>query len=355
MGLMRVTVNEIEEPNLEARKLAQEKLDNMAKPIGGLGKLEDIAVKIAGITGKVENKLDRKNIIVMSSDNGVVEEGVSASPQEFTKILTENMAKNLTGVSVLSEIGKSDITVVDIGVNGDLKDEKIINKKIRKGTSNFTKGPSMSYSEAVRSIEVGIEVADELILEGYNILGTGELGIGNTTTSAAVLSCFSGLSVEKITGKGAGLTEEQYRIKKEAIEKGIKLNNPNIDDPIDVLAKVGGFDIGGLCGVFLAGAKNKVPVVIDGFISSAAALLAVRINPLVREYIIPSHLSAEPGSIYMMNELRLDPMLNLDMRLGEGSGCPLAFNIIDSALHVINNMASLDTASIDKDKLVDIR
>ncbi len=355
MELLRETLKNIEKVDEDIKILAQNKLDNMAKPIGGLGKLEDIAVKIAGITGKVENNLDKKNIIVMSSDNGIVEEGVSASPQIFTKILTENMAKGLTGVSVLSEIGKSDITIVDIGVNGDLEDEKIINKKIRKSTSNFTKGPSMSYEEAVKSIEIGIEIGDKIISEGYNIIGTGELGIGNTTTSAALLSCFSNIDIDKITGKGAGLTEEQYLSKKKAIEKGIEVNNPNPEDPIDVLAKVGGFDIGGLCGVFLSGAKNKVPVVIDGFISSAAALLAVKLNPLVKDYMIPSHLSAEQGALYMMDELELSPMLDLEMRLGEGSGCPLAFYIIDSALYVMNNMASFDAANIDKDKLVDIR
>ena len=199
----------------------------------------------------------------------------------------------------------------------------------------------MTYEEAVKSIEVGIEIGDRLFEEGYDILGTGELGMGNTTTSAALLTVFSGLDVSLTCGRGAGITEEQYEHKKQTILKGIEVNKPNKEDPIDVISKVGGFDIGGMCGLFLSGAKNGIPVVIDGFISSAAALCAVRLNPVVRDYIIPSHLSNEPGAKYMLDELGLEPMLNLKMRLGEGSGCPLAFQIIDAALYTQENMGTL--------------
>lgn len=355
MELFNTTLEAISSPEEGAKEEAKKRLDHLAKPIGSLGKLEEIVIKMAGITGKPHNKIEKRNIVVMCADNGVVAEGVSACPQEFTMILTENMTKGFTGVSVLSQMTNTDLTIVDIGLNGDIDNPKVLNKKINYGTKNFTKGPSMTYDEAVKAIEVGIDIGDSLYSEGYDILGTGELGIGNTTTSAAVLSAFSGLDTDITSGKGAGLTEEQYNFKKNAIKKGLEINKPNKEDPVDVISKVGGFDIAGMCGLFLSAAKNKKPIVIDGFISSAAALCAVRFNPLVKEYIFPSHLSKEPGAVYMSKELGLEPMLNLDMRLGEGSGCPLAFQIIDGALYIMDNMATFEEASIDSEVLIDIR
>ena len=353
--LLKKTLKLISAPDEKAKEEAKKRLDSLAKPIGSLGQLEDIVIKMAGITGNPHNKIDKRNIVIMCADNGVVEEGVSACPQEFTMILTENMSKGLTGVSVLSKATNTDLTIVDIGLNGDIEHPSILNKKVNYGTKNFTKGPSMTYEEGIRAIEIGIEVGDDLFKEGYDILGTGELGIGNTTTSAAVLSAFTGFGPEITSGKGAGLTEEQYERKKNAIYQGLKVNKPNKEDPIDVISKVGGFDIAGMCGLFLSAAKNRKPIVIDGFISSAAALCAVKFNPLVKEYIFPSHLSKEPGAIYMMKELGLKPMLNLEMRLGEGSGCPLAFQIIDAALCIMDNMATFEEASINSKVLVDIR
>ncbi|QQY79817.1 nicotinate-nucleotide-dimethylbenzimidazole phosphoribosyltransferase [Keratinibaculum paraultunense] len=355
MELLKETLKAINSPNEKAKKIAKERLDSLAKPIGSLGKLEEIVIKMAGITGKAHNKIEKRNIVVMCADNGVVEEGVSACPQEFTMILTENMIKGLTGVSVLSKMTNTDLTVVDIGLNGDIDYPGILKRKINYGTKNFTREPSMTYEEAIKAIETGIEIGDNLYSKGYKILGTGELGIGNTTTSAAILSAFTGLGPEITSGKGAGLTEEQYNLKKEAIRKGIEINKPDKKDPIDVIAKVGGFDIAGMCGLFLSAAKNKKPIVMDGFISSAAALCAIRLNPLVKEYIFPSHLSKEPGAICMMKEIGLSPMLNLEMRLGEGSGCPLAFQIIDAALYIMDNMATFEEASIDSKVLIDIR
>lgn len=213
----------------------------------------------------------------------------------------------------------------------------------------------MSYEDAIRAVEVGIEVVDKLVMDGVDLLGTGEMGIGNTTTSAAVLCALSGLSPDIVVGKGAGLTDEQHKNKINVVKKALEINKPNRNDPIDVISKVGGFDIAGLTGCFLAAAKNRVPIVIDGFISSAAALCAVRLNPLVRDYIFPSHLSAEPGAVYMMKELGLEPMINLKMRLGEGSGCPLAFMIIEAALAIVNEMGTFEEANIVNDFLIDIR
>lgn len=355
MELLRNTLSKISEPNEETKKIAREKWDSLVKPIGSLGSLEEITIKIAGMTGEVINKLDKKAIAVMCSDNGVVEEGVSSAPQIFTKVLAESMSAGDTGVATLGKCTNTDIVTVDLGIIGEISDPKIINRKISQGTKNFTKGPAMTYEEATKSIEIGIEIGDMLYNDGYDILGTGEVGIGNTTTAAAVLSVIAGLDVDITCGKGAGLTEDQHSNKKEVIRKGIQVNKPNKKDPIDVIAKVGGYDIGGMCGLFLSAAKNRKPIVIDGFISSAAALCAIRLNPLVREYIIPSHLSAEPGAKHMMDELKLKPMLNLGMRLGEGSGCPLAFQIIESAMFTLEHMGTFEKVSLSSTSLVDIR
>ncbi|MBU5294353.1 nicotinate-nucleotide--dimethylbenzimidazole phosphoribosyltransferase [Anaerosalibacter bizertensis] len=355
MKLLKETLEAIKPVDEEAKKKAKERMDNLTKPIGSLGILEEIAIKMAGITGKVHNKMEKRSTIVMCADNGVVEEGVSACPQWFTKVLTENLTKGYTGVSVLSEFTNSDVTTVDIGVNTDIDNPKVLNKKVAYGTKNMAKGPSMTREEAIKAIEVGIEVADKLYSEGYDILGTGEMGIGNTTTSAAVLSVFSGLSPDISCGKGSGLTDEQYEEKKNTVKKAIEINKPDKNDPIDVISKVGGFDIAGMCGCFLSAAKNRKPIVIDGFISSAAALCAVRFNPLVKDYLFPSHLSKELGAMYMMEEIDLKPMLNLEMRLGEGSGCPLAFQVIDSALYIMDNLATFEQSTLDRDKLIDIR
>jgi nicotinate-nucleotide--dimethylbenzimidazole phosphoribosyltransferase len=334
---------------------ARKRLDSLIKPAGSLGKLEDIAAKLAGITGTVHNKINRKCVVVMSSDNGVLEEGVSSSPQAITAMQTVNIVKGLSGVGILAKHAASDIRVVDIGINDDLVYPGLINKKIRKGTSNMAKGPAMSREEAVRAVETGIEIVRELAEEGYNLLGTGEMGIGNTSTSSAILMTYTGCSADEAVGKGAGLTEEDFANKKRVISKAISMNRPDLKDPLDVLSKLGGFDIGGLAGCFLGAASLRLPIVIDGFISAAAALIAYKINPLVKDYMIPSHCSDEPGYRLTMNEIGLEPMLNLDMRLGEGSGCPLAFNIIEAAVEIINKMATFDEVSMENDFIIDIR
>ena len=339
----------------ESKKEAAERLDKLVKPIGSLGKLEDIAVKISGITGKQKNSFEKKVTIIMASDNGVAEEGVSAAPQAVTALMTINFLKGITGVCVLSKHAGADIRVVDIGVGSDLEYPGLINRKVRKGTSNMAKGPAMSKEEAISAIETGIEMVSQLVKEGYNLFGTGEMGIGNTSTASAVAMAFLGCSAEEAVGKGVGLTEEGYASKKSVIERAISINKPDTYDPIDVLSKVGGFDIAGMTGCFLGAAYCRVPIVIDGFISAAAALAAYRINPLVRDYIIPSHLSAEPGYSLVINEIGLEPLLDLNMRLGEGSGCPLAFNIIEAAEAIISDMATFEEATIRDDFLIDIR
>jgi len=339
----------------DCMKKAALRLDKLIKPIGSLGKLEDLAVKISGITGKQNNSFEKKVTVIMASDNGVAEEGVSAAPQSVTALMAINMLKGVTGVCVLSKHAGADIRVVDIGVAGDLEYPGLINRKIRKGTSNMAKGSAMSRDEAIRAVETGIEMVSELLEEGYSLFGTGEMGIGNTSTSSAVTMAFLGCSACDAVGKGVGLTEEGYSNKKSVIERAIRINKPDAKDPIDVLSKVGGFDIAGMTGCFLGAAYHRVPIVVDGFISAAAALTAYRINPLVKDFIILSHCSEEPGYKLAISEMGLKPMLDLNMRLGEGSGCPLAFNIISAAETVISQMATFEEAMMEDDYLVDIR
>ena len=355
MGLFDLTVNGIKTADKAAAEEALKRIDSLIKPIGSLGELENIAVKLSGITGKIHNKIQKKCVVVMSADNGICEEGVSTCPQSITIMQTINILKGIAGVSVLSRFANSDLRVVDIGINGDVEYNGLINRKIRKGTSNMAKGPAMSTEEAVKAIEAGIEIVNGLKKDGYDLLGTGEMGIGNTSTSSAILMAFTGLHADFAIGKGAGMTEEGFADKKRIIEKVLDVNSPDKNNPLDVLSKVGGFDIAGMAGCFLGAAYNRVPIVIDGVISAAAALVAYKINPAVKDFMIPSHISAEPGYRYIMDEIGLKPYLDMGMRLGVGSGCPLAFNLIEASTEIMNKMATFDEAMMDGDFMVDIR
>lgn len=330
-------------------------IDHLSKPIGSLGVLEDIVIKLSGIKGEKVKAINKKNIVIMCADNGIQESGVSSCPREVTAAVTENFVKGTTGVCVLSKYYNSNTTIVDIGVDKDFNSPKIINRKIRYGTSNMSKGAAMTREEAIRAIKTGIEIVKDLKVQGYDLIGTGEMGVGNTATSAAIISVFSGIDSDLIVGKGSGLTEDGLSHKKAMVKKSIEVNRPNKDDAIDVLSKVGGFDIAGLCGVFLGGAIYRIPVVIDGLISSAAAICAKELNSKASDYMFASHLSAEPGAQYAMKALGLEPMFNLGMRLGEGSGCPIAFGIMESAVFTMNKMDSFNEAGIDKKDYVDIR
>lgn len=355
MKLLSETLENITPLYDEKVILAKKRLDSLAKPIGSLGGLEEIAWRMAGITGKIKNSIKKKNTIIMCADNGVVEEGVSSCPKNLTAVVTENFTKGLSGVCVLSAQEKADITVVDIGVDYDFNNDAIINKKIAYGTKNMKKGPAMTKNQAIAAIETGIEIVDDLVKNGYDIFGTGEMGIGNTSTSAAVLNVLLDIDLQDVCGKGSGITDDMLENKKNVIRESIILNRPDKSDVIDVLSKVGGFDIAGLCGCFLGAAKNRVPIVIDGFIASVAALCACRLNKNVREFMFPSHLSMEPGAAHIMKELNIKPFLHMEMRLGEGSGCPLAFNIIDASLAIMNNMKTFQELKMETDYLVDIR
>ena len=324
----------------------------LAKPPGSLGRLEELSVQLAGITGKVHNELPRKQLLVFAADNGVVAEGVSSAPQSVTKQQTINLMRGKTGAAVLAKRFGCGLTVCDVGVNADICESAVLNRKIAYGTQNICTGPAMTREQALQAILTGAAVAEDVDADA---VGIGEMGIGNTTTSSAVLAVLLGADVDKVTGRGGGITEESFRKKKAVIRTAIAVNRPNRDDVIDVLAKVGGFDLAAMCGAFLGAAASRRAAVIDGFISAVAALCAVRLCPLVHGYLIPSHASFEIGYRLAMEEMALRPLFDLGMRLGEGSGCPLAFQVLDAACAVMNNMASFDEAGINDDYLDEIR
>lgn len=324
----------------------------LAKPPGSLGRLEELSVQLAGITGKVHNELPRKQLLVFAADNGVVAEGVSSAPQSVTMQQTINLTRGKTGAAVLAKRFGCGLTVCDVGVNADICESAVLNRKIAYGTKNICAGPAMTREQALQAILTGAAVAEDV---DANAVGIGEMGIGNTTTSSAVLAVLLGADVDKVTGRGGGITEESFRKKKAVIRTAIAVNRPNRNDVIDVLSKVGGFDLAAMCGAFLGAAASRRAAVIDGFISAVAALCAVRLCPLVRGYLIPSHASFEIGYRLAMEELALRPLFDLGMRLGEGSGCPLAFQVLDAACAVMNNMASFDEAGINDDYLDEIR
>lgn len=348
-------INAIEDVNKDIIKQADKRITSLAKPLKSLGKLEEISIKLSGITGKVKNQIHKKMVIIMCSDNGVVEEGVASAPQSVTLAQTINFTKGLTGVAVLAKANNTELMVVDVGINCDFNHPDVINKKIRKSTHNIAKGPAMSHDEALKAMLIGIECVKNAKDLGYEILGVGEMGIGNTSTSSAVLSVLTNIKVEDVVGRGGGITDEAFENKKKVVKKAIEINNPIKDDPIDVVSKVGGFDIAAMSGVFLGAAYYKIPVVIDGFISAVAAFIAFKLNPKTKEYMFTSHDSKEIGFKAAMKELNLSPILNLDMALGEGSGCPLAFSIINSACAVMNNMATFEEAEINDGYLDELK
>jgi nicotinate-nucleotide--dimethylbenzimidazole phosphoribosyltransferase len=344
-------IKAVKPADTEAIAKARERLDNLAKPPGSLGVLEDIAARLAGITGQVLNTINKKAVIILSADNGVVEEGVASAPQSVTYAQTLNFMRGVTGVAVLAKQANASLYVVDVGINAEISHPNIINRKVRMGTGNMRKGPAMTREEAMKAILVGAEVAEMAIADGCDLLGAGEMGIGNTSTSSALLMALTGCSADLAVGRGAGLDEAAFAHKKRVVTEAVALNNPDRSDPVDLLAKVGGLDIAAMTGVYLAAAKNRVPVVIDGFISAVAAVLAFRLAPDSLSYMFGSHLSEEPGYKLAMEQLGLAAMLNMRMRLGEGSGCPLGFSIIEFACAMMNHMATFEEASIDSEYL----
>lgn len=331
---------------------AEEYQARLAKPPGSLGRLEEISIQLAGITGHVHNALNKKQLLVFAADNGVVAEGVSSAPQSVTKQQTINLMRGKTGAAVLAKHFGCGLTVCDVGVNADIYESTVLNRKIAYGTQNICTGPAMTREQTLQAILTGAEIARTV---DADVIGVGEMGIGNTTTSSAVLAVLLGADVEAVTGRGGGITEESFRKKKAVIRTAIEVNRPDRDDVVGVLSKVGGFDLAAMCGAFLGAAAARRPAVIDGLISTAAALCAVRLCPNVRGYLVPSHASFEIGYRLAMEAMDLRPLFDLGMRLGEGSGCPLAFQVLDAACAVINDMATFDEAGINDDYLDEIR
>lgn len=331
---------------------AEEYQARLAKPPGSLGRLEELSIQLAGITGRVHNALNKKQLLVFAADNGVVAEGVSSAPQSVTKQQTINLMRGKTGAAVLAKHFGCGLTVCDVGVNADIYESAVLNRKIAYGTQNICTGPAMTREQTLQAILTGAEIARTV---DADVIGVGEMGIGNTTTSSSVLAVLLGADVEAVTGRGGGITEESFRKKKAVIRTAIEVNRTDRDDVVGVLSKVGGFDLAAMCGAFLGAAAARRPAVIDGLISAAAALCAVRLCPNVRGYLVPSHASFEIGYRLAMEAMDLRPLFDLGMRLGEGSGCPLAFQVLDAACAVINDMATFDEAGINDDYLDEIR
>lgn len=350
---------------------AKKRTDSQMKPLGSLGLLETLSIRLAGMTGEIENSFEKCCTIVMAADNGICQEGVASAPVEITRIQTENIARGLTGISALSRAVGADVRVVDVGIDG-VCERGVAARKIRKGTNSFLRGPAMSREDAEAAIQVGIEITEDLIRNGYTLLGTGEMGIGNTSTATAVISVLSGRDPKEITGRGAGLTDEAYLKKIWVISEGIKRNGLHWENGggaameaaqemhgaevvLDVLSKVGGLDICALVGCYLAAAKNRTPIVIDGVISIAAALAAATMAKGTKQYMIPSHKSMEPAYQAASSLLGFHPCFDLKMRLGEGTGCPLMFHVIRSAAACLNEIATFEEQQISDAFLVDNR
>ncbi len=332
----------------EAMEEAQRRMDRLTKPPGSLGRLEELAVWLAGVTGRPRQRLPHKTVVLMAADHGVAREGVSAYPSSVTAQMVANFLRGGAAINVLARRAGARVLVVDIGVAASVPEAPgLLVRKVGPGTANMAEGPAMSRAEAERAVAVGLEVAAEEIERGAQVLATGEMGIGNTTAASAIVAALTGRPVASVTGRGTGLDEEGLRHKVAVIERALAVNRPDPADPLDVLAKVGGYEIAGLVGVVLQGAARRVPVLLDGFIAGAAALVAARLCPQARAYMLASHCSAEPGHRPALDELGLRPLLDMDMRLGEGTGAVLAMHLLDDALAILDEMATFEEAGVD--------
>ena len=331
--------------NEAARAAAHAHWASLAKPLGGLGRLETMLEDAAALTGSAELDLSRRVVVVLCADNGVVAQGVSQTGQEVTRAVAENLAMRRTSVCQMARTAHCDVLPVDMGMAGEPV-PGVRSCRIAAGTTDFTQGPAMSRAEAVQAIGEGIALARELAEDGYRLIATGEMGIGNTTTSSAVACALLGRPAEEMTGRGAGLFGEGLRRKVQAIRQGLAVNRPDPADPLDVLAKVGGFDIAGLCGVFLGGALYRVPVLADGFISTVAALCAVRLCPLAEQAVFASHVSAEPAGALVLEALGQRPLITAEMRLGEGTGAVAVIPLLDMALAVYGEAYTFEQGGI---------
>lgn len=350
MGALEKTLKQIFPQDAEYRNQAKERLDQLALPHWALGDLMDLAIDLAGMTRSMQPPVGRKAIVTMAGDHGVTVEGVSKFPKEVTPQMVYNFVNGGAGINALARQVGAQVFVVDMGVAADLRGladaGKIINKKVGLGTENIAAGPAMSPAMARRAVESGIDVAEQLAND-YDIFGTGDMGIGNTTPSTAIAAVCTGRSAEELTGRGTGLDDDQLRHKISVIEKILEVNKPNPKDGLDILAKVGGFEIGGIAGLILGAAARRKPVLVDGFISTAGALIAYKIEPFVRDYLIFSHRSVERGHRYMQEMLGCTrPLLDLNFRLGEGTGAAVAMNLVEASVAILTEVATFAEAAV---------
>jgi nicotinate-nucleotide--dimethylbenzimidazole phosphoribosyltransferase len=348
--LIQSVISEIRPLNQTTMQSARERQNQLTKPAGSLGRLEELSIQLAGISGKAIPTIKDKVIITMAGDHGVVAEGVSAYPQEVTPQMVLNFLAGGAAINVLARHIGARVVVVDMGVANDIPttDEKLIRRRVALGTMNLVQGPAMTQAQAEESIQSGIDIALTEISKGADIIGTGDMGIGNTTPSAAIACTFLNQHPKDVAGRGTGVDDEGLNRKISAIECGLKVNKPNSKDGLDVLLKVGGFEIGGLAGVMLGAASKSVPVMVDGFISTAAAMIAVSLAPECKNYLISAHRSREHGHGLMLDWLGLKPLLDLDMRLGEGTGAALGISFAEAACKILTEMATFGEAGVSE-------
>ena len=349
MDRLQETIAKIKKPDSSLMKQVQARLDSLTKPRGSLGKLEELAKQIVSITANLSPRIEKKAIIIMAADHGVVEESISAYPREVTTQMVYNFLNGGAAINVLARHIGAEVLIVDVGVAADFQEhQSLMLEKIDYGTKNMVKGPAMTDEQAVKSLEVGIEAAEKLIKKGYDIIATGDMGIGNTTASSAIAAIICRTDVEFVTGYGTGIDDRCLENKINVIKKAISVNKPDAADGIDVLSKVGGFEIGGIAGIILGCASGRTPVVIDGFISGAGALIAAAISPDSTNYMIASHCSAEKGHRIVLDRLGLKPLFDFDMRLGEGTGAAIGINIVEASVKILSEMATFNQAGVSE-------
>ena len=346
---IEAVIQRIQPLDQQAMASAHARQDMLTKPHGSLGRLEHLSIQIAGITGQVRPRIQHKVVTVMAGDHGVVAEGVSAYPQEVTPQMVLNFLNGGAAINVLAKHVGARVAIVDMGVAAPMDAHpQLLSRRVASGTANIAKGPAMTRAQATESILSGVEIVEAEIGRGLDILATGDMGIGNTTPSAAIACTVTGRSASEIVGRGTGVDDAGLHRKILAVENALKVNQPNPSDGLDILAKVGGFEIGGLAGAILGAAANRRPVVIDGFISTAAAIIAATLAPQVREYLIAAHCSQELGHRLMMDWLDLTPLLDMHMRLGEGTGAALAMTLVEASCKILDEMATFGEAGVSE-------
>ncbi len=348
MDTLKKTIDSIKAPDKDFYNKALERLSLQARPAGSLGMLEDVSARLSGIKKTIDVHLDNKIIVTCAGDHGIVAEGVSLFPQEVTTQMVENFVNEGASINVLAKHAGAKVMVADFGVNHDFPaDLPIFHKKVRKSTSNFAVEPAMTMDEAVESINSGIEIVNEIhSKKKIDLLGTGDMGIGNTTPSTAIIATFSGISVAELTGRGTGIDDEALNNKIKIIENSLKLHKPDAANPLDVLSKVGGFEIGGLAGLVIGAAANGIPVICDGLISTAGALIACELAPAAKDYLFASHRSVETGHKFMHERLGVEPLLDLKFRLGEGTGAAIAMELLDASTRVLADIKLFEEVNI---------